>query len=64
MANQTETDARGLLQVNVVNIQNSFPIRSARVTVFSQGESQTALEQLTTNSSGRDRTGFPSRAPR
>ena len=53
MANQTETGYRGLLQVNVVNIQNNFPIENARVTITYKGEPESTLEQVQTNSSGQ-----------
>lgn len=43
---------RGFLQVNVVNIENNFPITGAEVTVTYQGETQ-PREVVTTNQSGQ-----------
>lgn len=53
MANQNETGFQGLLQVNVVNIQNQFPVENARVTIRSQSAPDQILEQVQTNSSGQ-----------
>lgn len=53
MPNNTESGYRGLLQVNVVNIQNNFPIQNARVTISYKGDPQSPVEQLQTNSSGQ-----------
>lgn len=53
MPNNSETGYRGLLQVNVVNIQNNFPIQNARVTISYKGERDFPVEQVTTNSSGQ-----------
>ncbi len=53
MPNNSETGYRGLLQVNVVNIQNNFPIQNARVTISYKGDPESPLEQITTNSSGQ-----------
>ena len=53
MPNNSETGYRGLLQVNVVNIQNNFPIQNARVTISYKGDPQSPVEQITTNSSGQ-----------
>lgn len=44
---------RGLLQVQVVSIQNNFPIRDAIVSVSPRGERGRVLERLSTNSSGQ-----------
>ena len=49
----TELSSSGLLQVNVVNIQNNFPIRNARVTITYSGEPTAPLEELSTNASGQ-----------
>ena len=53
MPNNSETGYRGLLQVNVVNIQNNFPIQNARVTISYKGDREFPVEQVTTNSSGQ-----------
>ncbi len=53
MANSGEATGRGFLQVQVVNIQNNFPIQNARVSISYKGEPERTLEQLTTNSSGQ-----------
>ena len=44
---------RGLLQVQVVSIQNNFPISGATVTISSQEGEPQVFEQLTTNSAGQ-----------
>lgn len=49
----TELSSSGLLQVNVVNIQNNFPIRNAKVTITYSGEPAAPLEELSTNASGQ-----------
>ena len=33
MATNPERTSSGLLQINVINIQNNFPIQNARVTI-------------------------------
>lgn len=48
-----DTPSQGLLQVNVVNIENNFPIRNATVSISYSGSPDTAIEKLTTNSSGQ-----------
>lgn len=53
MPNNAETGYRGLLQVNVVNIQNNFPIQNARITISYKGDPQSPVEQVVTNSSGQ-----------
>ena len=53
MPNNAETGYRGLLQVNVVNIQNHFPIQNARITISYKGDPQSPVEQVVTNSSGQ-----------
>ena len=53
MPNNAESGYRGLLQVNVVNIQNNFPIQNARVTISYKGDPQSPVEQVVTNSSGQ-----------
>lgn len=44
---------RGLLQVHVISIQNSFPIQNATVTIKEPGADGRVIEQLDTNSSGQ-----------
>ena len=53
MPNNAESGYRGLLQVNVVNIQNNFPIQNARITISYKGDPQSPVEQVVTNSSGQ-----------
>lgn len=53
MATNPERTSSGLLQVNVVNIQNNFPIQNARITISYKGEPTSAIGQLETNSSGQ-----------
>ena len=53
MATNPERTSSGLLQINVINIQNNFPIQNARVTISYKGEPDRPVEQLTTNSSGQ-----------
>ena len=53
MATNPERTSSGLLQINVINIQNNFPIQNARVTISYKGEPDRTVEQLTTNSSGQ-----------
>ena len=48
-----ERTSSGLLQINVINIQNNFPHTDARVTISYKGEPDRTVEQLTTNSSGQ-----------
>lgn len=45
--------ARGLLQVNVVNIQNQYPVTDATVTIRAVAEAGQIPVQLRTNSSGQ-----------
>ncbi|MFR5601162.1 MAG: peptidoglycan-binding protein [Lachnospiraceae bacterium] len=45
--------SRGSLQVNVVSIQNNFPIQNAKVSISYKGDPQNILEQVSTNSSGQ-----------
>ncbi len=45
--------SRGFLQINIVNIENNFPVTDATVAVASHAAPDTTLEQLTTNSSGQ-----------
>ena len=52
-ATATELTSRGFLQINVVNIENNFPIENAKVTIAYKGEPGSTLEQLTTDTSGQ-----------
>lgn len=45
--------SQGLLQVNVVNIQNNFPVQNARVTIRPASQPDQIAERVTTNSSGQ-----------
>lgn len=49
----TDTSSQGFLQVNVVNIENNFPIRNATVSISYTGEPDRTVEEATTNSSGQ-----------
>ena len=49
----TELTSSGLLQVNVVNMTNNFPIQNARVTISYSERPENTLEEVTTNSSGQ-----------
>lgn len=49
----TELTSRGLLQVDVVNTQNNFPIQNATITISSTATPNNPVEQVTTNSSGQ-----------
>lgn len=53
MATNPEPTSAGLLQVNVVNIQNNIPIRNAKVTISYKGEPGKPVGELETNSSGQ-----------
>ncbi len=47
---------RGRLQINVLSAINSRPIENARISIAYTGVPETALEQVTTNSSGQSET--------
>ena len=53
MANGQDFLSRGSLKIQVINIQNNFPIQNAKVSISSKGEPERVLEQLTTDSSGQ-----------
>lgn len=53
MATNPERTSSGLLQINVINIQNNFPIENARITISYKGEPTRPIEQVQTNSSGQ-----------
>ena len=53
MADQTPNSSYGLLQVNVINIENNFPVQNARITISSSENPRQTVEQLTTNTSGQ-----------
>ncbi|MBS6955233.1 MAG: carboxypeptidase regulatory-like domain-containing protein [Enterocloster asparagiformis] len=64
MPNNAESGYAGLLQVNVVNIQNNFPIQNARVTISYKGDPQSPVEQVQTNSSGQtEQVSLPAPPP-
>lgn len=52
-ATAADTPSQGFLQVNVVNIENNFPIRNATVSISYTGAPDDTIEKLTTNSSGQ-----------
>ena len=45
--------SRGLLQVNVVSIQNNFPVTDATISISSKNNPETIIEQVSVNSSGQ-----------
>jgi len=45
--------SRGLLQINVVSIQNNFPITDATISIASKDNPDRIIEQVGTNSSGQ-----------
>lgn len=49
----TELSSSGFLQVNVVNMENNFPIQNARVSISYSAAPDNTLEEVTTNSSGQ-----------
>ena len=53
MADQTPNSSYGLLQVNVINIENNFPVQNARITISSSENPRQTVGQLTTNTSGQ-----------
>lgn len=50
---ETEFASQGFLQINVVNVENNFPIRDARISISSTVTPGQTLEEVTTNSSGQ-----------
>lgn len=48
-----DTASQGFLQVNVVNIENNFPIKNATVSISYAGEPGSAVEKTSTNNSGQ-----------
>lgn len=63
MAANPERTSRGLLQINVVNIQNNFPIENARVSISYKGQPESTIERVNTNSSGQtDQVSLPAPA--
>lgn len=52
-ATATDTPAQGFLQVNVVNIENNFPIKNATVSISYTGEPDNTIESVSTNNSGQ-----------
>ncbi|MDD3252829.1 MAG: peptidoglycan-binding protein [Lachnospiraceae bacterium] len=49
----TEFPSKGFLQINVVNIENNFPIRDAKITISATRTPTQTLEEATTNRSGQ-----------
>lgn len=49
----TDLIDQGLLQVNVVSIQNNFPIQNATVRITYKGNPDSTVEEVSTNSSGQ-----------
>lgn len=52
-ATAAESSSQGFLQVNVVNIENNFPITNASVSISYPESPDRPLEQITTNRSGQ-----------
>lgn len=52
-ATATDNIDQGLLQVNVVSIVNNFPIENATIRISYKGNPDSAVEQVSTNSSGQ-----------
>ena len=50
---ETPAGDKGYLQVQVVNIENNFPIQGARVSISYKGDPGRPLEEVMTNSSGQ-----------
>ena len=46
MVKAQETNSRGFLQVNVVNIQNNFPIKNATISISTKGEPDRVMEEV------------------
>lgn len=55
-AASTEAASSGELQINVVNIENNFPIRNATVTISETSSPDHVLERITTDLSGHTET--------
>ena len=53
MVKAQEASSRGFLQINVVNIQNNFPIQNATVSIRTKGEPDRVLEEVKTNPPAR-----------
>lgn len=49
----TELSSRGFLQVNVINIENNFPIQGATVSIAYKGRPDNTVEEVATDSSGQ-----------
>lgn len=52
-ASSTQPESHGFLQVQVVNMENNFPIANARVRITYSEQPDNTLEEVTTNSSGQ-----------
>lgn len=55
-ATQTGAMDQGRLQVNVISIENNFPIQDATIKISYKGEPSRILEQVTTDNSGQSPT--------
>ena len=51
-----DTPDKGRLQINLVPDITAYPIQGARISISYTGIPETPLEQLTTDSSGHDRS--------
>lgn len=49
----TDNNSKGFLQVNVVSIENNFPIRDATIKITYKGNPNSTVEQVSTNNSGQ-----------
>lgn len=52
-ATATDNTSKGLLQINVVSIENNFPIQDATVRITYKGNPDSTVEQVRTNQSGQ-----------
>ena len=58
----SDSDSQGTLRVDVVSLENHFPIPGARVRVFPSGSQEPAVQDLTTDRSGHT-PAIPLQAP-
>lgn len=49
----TDNVDQGLLQINVVSIENNFPIQNANIRISYKGDPNSRVEEVSTNSSGQ-----------
>lgn len=52
-ASPAQATSRGFLQINVINVENNFPIQNATINISYKGNPQSTVEQVTTNTSGQ-----------